>query len=151
MVSSIEEDMTWRWRGQKDWQAGELIWVRSWPGTTVLGLNRRVMIPWFYNNQIYTEGNGRPVRSGTLKSVSRSQIFTGLDKVEQCCVCSWIGGNLARCASRWRKNRAAYGRLMLLVLYWNAEKFLPLAINYFGRVMAPCPNSITMFDVVVVW
>ena len=37
------------------------------------------MVPWFYNNQIYAEENGRLVLSGTLKSVSRSHILTGLD------------------------------------------------------------------------
>ena len=38
------------------------------------------MIPWFYSNQIYAEESRRLVLSGTLKSVSRSHISTGLDK-----------------------------------------------------------------------
>ncbi len=39
------------------------------------------MIPWFYNNQIYAEENGQLVLSGTLKSVSRLHILTGLDEI----------------------------------------------------------------------
>ena len=53
-------------------------------------------------------------------------------KMEKYFVWSWIGGNLARCASRWRRDRAAlgrYGRLILLMLSLNAGKFFPIAIN----------------------
>ena len=39
------------------------------------------MIPWIYNNQINAEENRQLVLSGTLKSVSRSHILTGLDKI----------------------------------------------------------------------